>query len=69
MLLGYQRMLDTARALIKSDHTGSWDNHLRAIFDTLPIFAAAGHHNYLKSAYLYIHEVSELESMQTPCCI
>ena len=33
--LGYQRMLDTARVLIKPDRTGSWDNHLHVVFDAL----------------------------------
>ena len=64
--LGYQRMLRTARALIKGDRTGSWLNHLRAVSDCLPIFAAAGHYNYLKSAYHYIQEMSELER-EHPC--
>jgi 5'-3' exonuclease len=60
--LGYQRMLHTARALIKSDRTGSWLNHLCAVSDALPIFAAAGHYNYLKSAYLYVQDMTDLES-------
>ena len=35
---------------------------MKAVADALPIFAAAGHHNYLKSAYLYIQEMAELDS-------
>ena len=54
----YQRMLDIAQALIKLVRTGSWDNHVRAVFDALPIFVVAGHCNYLKSVYLYIHEMN-----------
>jgi hypothetical protein len=54
-------MIGTARALIKIDRTGSWDNHLHAVLHALPIFPA-GHYNYIQSAYLYIHEMSELES-------
>ena len=60
--LGYQKMLHTARAMIKADRTGSWKDHLQAVADALPIFAAAGHYNYQKSAYLYVQEMSELES-------
>ena len=60
--LGYQKMLHTARAMIKADRTGSWKDHLQAVADALPIFAAAGHYNYLKSAYLYVQEMSEPES-------
>ena len=36
--------------------------HLRAVADCLPIFAAAGHYNYLKSTYFYVQEMSELET-------
>ena len=35
--------------------------HLHAISDCLPIFAAAGHSNYLKSAYLYLQSKTRLE--------
>ncbi|KAK8373018.1 hypothetical protein O3P69_013537 [Scylla paramamosain] len=45
-------MLSVSRELIKVGRTGSWVMHLHAIADCLPIFAAAGHTNYLKSAYL-----------------
>ena len=48
--------------MIKADRTGSWKEHLQAVADALPIFAAAGHYNYLKSAYLYVQEMTELES-------
>ena len=60
--INYQKMLQTARDLIKADRTGSWMMHLRSVLDCLPIFAAAGHFNYLKSAYLYLQEMSKLES-------
>ena len=50
--LNYQQMVRVVRKLIKADRTGSWIMHLHAIADCLPIFAAAGHANYLKSAYL-----------------
>ena len=59
--LCYQRMLSIARSLIRADRTGSWDLHKGAVSDTLPIFSAAGHHNYLKSAYLYLQKMNKLE--------
>lgn len=34
--------------------------HLRAVSECLPIFSAAGHYNYLKSAYFYVQEMSQL---------
>ncbi|KAL2082773.1 hypothetical protein ACEWY4_022591 [Coilia grayii] len=60
--LNYQHMIKVARTLIMADRTGSWLMHLRAVSDCLPIFAAAGHFNYLKSAYLYVQEMSQLEA-------
>lgn len=37
-------------------------NHLHASCNWLPIFSAEGHYNYLKSAYLYLQEMGEIES-------
>ena len=47
---------------MKSDRTGSWDMHLGTISNCLPIFAAAGHFNYLKSDYLYLQDMTTLET-------
>ena len=58
--LNYQNMVKVARSLMKADRTGSWLMHLRAVSDCLPIFAAAGHYNYLKSAYFYVQEMGQL---------
>ncbi len=63
--LNYQYMLEVARSLVKADRTGSWDMHLCAISKCLPIFAAAGHFNYLKSAYLYLQDMTMLETTNT----
>ena len=60
--LNYQRMLEVAQELIEADRTGSWEMHLHAVSECLPIFAAAGHGNYLKSGYLHLQKMSELES-------
>ena len=54
-------MLSIARALVAADRMGSWEMHLSAISACLPIFAAAGHPNYLKSARLYLQEMYELK--------
>ena len=35
--------------------------HLHAEAECLPIFAAAGHRNYVKSAYLYLQSMATLE--------
>ena len=60
--LNYQRMLKVAQELIEADCTGSWEMHLHAASECLPIFAAAGHGNYLKSGYLYLQKMAELKS-------
>ena len=54
-------MLEVAQELIEADHAGSWEMHLHAVSEFLPIFAAAGHGNYLKSGYLYLQKMSKLE--------
>jgi hypothetical protein len=59
--LNYQRMVGMARMLIKADRTGSWLLHLQAVSNCLPVFAAAGHFNYLRSAHYYLQEMSNLE--------
>ena len=60
--LEYQRIINIARNLITADRSGSWDLHLQAMLETLPIIAAAGHHNYLKSLYLYLQKMFSLPS-------
>ena len=60
--LNYQKMLSVARTLIMAYRTGSWSLHLTAVSDCLPIFAAAGHYNYLKSAHFYVQEMAQLEN-------
>ncbi|KAK6186306.1 hypothetical protein SNE40_008368 [Patella caerulea] len=57
----YQKLIQTARNLVKSDRSSSWNSHLRVIYDCLPIFAAAGHFNYLKSTYLYLMDMLALK--------
>ncbi len=58
--LNYQNMLKVARSLVIADRTGSWPMHVRAVSECIPIFAAAGHYNYLKSAYFYVQEMNQL---------
>ena len=55
-------MLEVARTLVKADRTGSWDMHLGAISNCLPIFAAAGHFNCMKSEFIYLPDMTMLET-------
>ena len=59
--VNYQHMLGIARALVAADRMGSWEMHLSAVSACLPIFAAAGHPNYLKSAHLYLQKMYALK--------
>jgi len=59
--IGYEKMMETARALKRADRTGSWRLHLSAVSDYIPVFAAAGHFNYVKSSYLYLQSMKELD--------
>ena len=54
--LKYQSMVKVARTLVAADRSSSWLKHLCAVSDCLPIFAAAGHYSYLKSAFFYVQK-------------
>ena len=56
--LKYQKTLEIVRMLIFADRTGDWELHKNAIN-----LAAAGHHNYIKSAYLYLQNMLNLETI------
>ena len=46
---------------IKAERTGNWELHLKVMKDMLPLFAAAGHKLYLKSGYIYLQQMTELQ--------
>ena len=56
----YMDMIDILRRFIKTERTGNWLRHLQSVRDMLPFFAAAGHHHYAKSGYLYLLQMEEL---------
>ena len=58
--LNYQNMLQVAKSLIMVDRSGSWQKLKQALYDSLPILAAAGHYNYLKSVYFFLQDMGEL---------
>ena len=47
---GYQNMITTLRKMIHADRESIFQLQLGSLRDALPIFAAAGHFNYAKSA-------------------
>ena len=57
----YMDMIDILRQFIKAERTGNWGLHLKAMKDMLPFFAAAGHNLYMKSGYIYLQQMTELQ--------
>ena len=58
----YSNIIDIIKKLITADRIGDWNLHLIGIKEALPVFAAAGHSNYVKSAYLYLQNMTNLKS-------
>ena len=57
----FQRMMDLVRLMLYADRTGDWEMHLNVVQKCLPLFASAGHYNYLKSAYHSIQTMANLQ--------
>ena len=60
--LEYCKMIGILSMMIRADRSANWDLHLKAISYALPVFLAAGRHNYVKSAYLYYQKMINLPS-------
>ena len=54
-------MVGIAQVLVIAERMWSWEMYLHAITACLPLFEAAGHPNYLKSARLYLQKMHTLE--------
>ena len=54
-------MIGILQQFIRAERTGDWIGHLNAIRKMLPFFAASGHYQYLKSAYVYLQKMMRLE--------
>lgn len=52
--------------MIEAERLGDWDLHLRSVRNALPLFHAAGHHAYAKSAQMYLQDMAELELHMDP---
>ena len=57
----FQRMMDLVKLMLYADRTCDWEMHLNVAQKCLPLFASAGHYNYLKSTYHYIQTMANLE--------
>jgi hypothetical protein len=59
--ISYMYTVSTVRDFIRADRLGLWELHLQALQNSLPVFVAAGLHNYVKSAYLYLQNMLQLK--------
>ena len=59
--LQYMEMVDILRKYIRAERLGNWNLHLQATSEMLPYFAATGHNHYLKSSYVYLQNMHNLE--------
>ncbi|KAK3092092.1 hypothetical protein FSP39_025112 [Pinctada imbricata] len=60
--LQYLDMVHLLMKFIEAERTGNWKLHQKTISMMLPYLAAASHNLYLKSAYLYLSDMQQLES-------
>ena len=57
----YLKQVSMIRRFIRAERTGDWDLHLHAVSEMIPLFHAAGHLAYAKSAHLYLDQMKDLE--------
>lgn len=60
--LQYMNMVDILKDFLRSERTGNWKFHLKNIERKLPFYAASGHNLYTKCAYIYLQEMTQLET-------
>lgn len=53
-------MVEILRGFITAERIGNWDLHLKMFKEMLPFLAAAGHHLYLKTGYIYLQQMYNL---------
>ena len=56
----YLDMVELLSKFIQAERMGNFHLHLQSVEEMLPYFAAAGHHLYTKSAYMYLQSMSKL---------
>ncbi|XP_043279745.1 uncharacterized protein [Venturia canescens] len=61
----YFECIVIALQFIEAERSGNWNLHLQSVRNMLPIFHAAGHFNYAKSAQIYLQDMVNLEVTMT----
>ena len=60
--INYIEMVDILRSFIRAERLGDLELHLATLHKMLPWFAAAGHHLYTKSVWLYLQQMLTLKT-------
>ena len=58
----YMHLIDIVHISICAERLGDWHLHISTLQEMLPIFVACGHNNYTKSVWLYLQQMSTLET-------
>ena len=60
MWMNYVKCVSVIRLFMRAERTGDWNLHLYCISQMIPLFHAAGHFAYAKSARLYLQQMGNL---------
>ena len=60
MWMNYVKCVSVIRLFMRAERTGDWNLHLYCISEMIPLFHAAGHFAYAKSARLYLQQMGNL---------
>ena len=63
--LNYVKFVYIIKLFLYAERTGNWELHLHCISQMIPLFHAAGHLAYAKSARLYLHQMQNLEEIMS----
>lgn len=61
----YLKQVSLIRCFIRAERTGDWDLHLHTVSEMIPMFHAAGHLAYAKSARLYLDQMKGLSDIMS----
>lgn len=64
--LQYFHCITLVMQFIEAERLGNWELHLKCVRDMLPIFHAAGHLAYAKSAQIYLQDMVDLVNIMDP---
>lgn len=64
--MNYLAQVDVLKQFIWAERTGDWELHLHSVRKMIPLFHAAGHFAYAKSARLYLQDMEDLGRKMSP---